>query len=71
MYSYLRGEMIRNNLTVKNLSMQIGISEKSLRNKLNGDTDFTWNEAKAIHKIVNPQITIDELFVSDVFNARR
>ena len=44
LYSYLRGEMIRNNLTIKNLSAQIGISEKSLRNKLNGDTDFTWAE---------------------------
>ena len=69
LYSYLRGEMIRNNLTIKNLSAQIGISEKSLRNKLNGDTDFTWNEAKVIHKIVSPEITIDELFLPDAEKA--
>lgn len=65
MYSFLRGEMIRNNISIIGLSKEIGVSEKTLRNKLKGETDFTWTEALAIRRIVNPTMNMDELFVSD------
>lgn len=43
-FRVLRGEMVKADLTVVRLSEELGISEKSLRNKLNGITEFSWNE---------------------------
>ena len=65
MYSFLRGEMIRNQISITALAGQIGVTEKTLRNKLGGETDFTWSEALAIREIVNPDMSIETLFVSD------
>lgn len=65
MYSFLRGEMIRADITIASLATKIGVSEKTMRNKLNGETDFTWNEALRIRKIVNPQMEMETLFRTD------
>lgn len=65
MYSFLRGEMIRTGYPIVKLAQTIGISEKSMRNKLKGETGFTWEEAKAIHKIINPSLSMEELFKKD------
>lgn len=65
MYSFLRGEMIRSGISIVSLAEAIGISEKSMRNKIKGDTDFTWPEAMAIRRIVNPDMTMEELFKTD------
>ena len=65
MYSFLRGEMYRQNITIKSLAEQIGISEKSLRNKLNGETDFTWPEAQAIRNIIDRGASVEVLFRKD------
>ena len=66
MYSYLRGEMYRKSITIKSLACQLGMSEKSLRNKLNGETDFTWSEAQAIRDIIDSGSTLENLFKKDV-----
>lgn len=65
MYSFLRGEMFKAKIPISSLSKKIGVSEKTLRNKLNGATDFTWPEAIAIRKIVSPNMSMEELFKSD------
>ena len=65
MYSYLRGQMIKAGISIIQLSRDIGVSEKTLRNKLNGETEFTWMEVQAIHRIVSPSLSIDELFIKD------
>lgn len=65
MYSFLRGEMIKAGISIASLSTRIGISEKSMRNKLKGETAFTWNEATAIRGIVSPQMGMEELFKTD------
>lgn len=65
MYSFLRGEMYRVGITISSLASQIGISEKSMRNKINGETEFTWPEALAVRRIVSPNKTMEELFASD------
>ena len=65
MYSFLRGEMFRAGVGVAELASRIGMSEKSLRNKLKGDTDFTWPEAVAIRDIVHPDMEMEELFKSE------
>lgn len=61
-YKNLRVEMLKANLSVAKLAKMIGVAEKTLRNKLNGETDFTWTEAKAIRNIVNKNMSIEELF---------
>lgn len=62
MYRELRGEMVKKNMTIPCLAVKIGVSEKTLRNKINGETDFTWPEVCAIHRLVNPDMSKDELF---------
>lgn len=62
MYRVLRGEMVKNKITILQLAEEIGVAEKTLRNKINGDTEFTWPEVCKIHRAVNPKMSKDELF---------
>lgn len=62
MFRVLRGEMIKADLTIVRLAEELGMSEKSLRNKLNGTTEFSWNEVLKIRKIVAPTMSLEELF---------
>ena len=65
MHSALRVAIKRAGLTIAKLAAELGISEKTLRNKLDGITDFTWPEAQAIRDIVSPGSEIEELFITD------
>lgn len=65
MYKDLRIEMYRASITILALSAELGISEKTLRNKINGTTEFTWPEAVKIRKIVAPGMSLDDLFKKD------
>lgn len=65
MYRNLRGEMVKKDLTVSKLASLIGVTEKTLRNKINGDTEFTWPEVCKIHHLVNPKMSKDELFTRE------
>ena len=62
MHRVLRAEMIRLNISIQKLAAEIGISEKSMRNKINGCTDFTLPEAQAIRRILKTELTLDDLF---------
>lgn len=62
MYLVLKAEMIKKKLSVSKLASKIGVSEKTLRNKINGETEFSWSEVCKIYEIVKPSITKDELF---------
>ena len=65
MYKVLRGEMVKKDMTIAYLAVKIGVSEKTLRNKINGETDFTWPEVCEIHRLVNPKMSKDELFLKE------
>lgn len=39
--------------------------DKTMRNKLNGETDFTWNEALKVRNIVNPAMEMETMFQTD------
>lgn len=65
MYRELLGEMFKKGLNKNDLAKEIGVAEKTLRNKLKGKTDFTWSEVKKIRDIVAPNYTIEELFEKD------
>ena len=62
MYRELLGEMVKKGLTKKRLAEKLGVTEKTLFNKLNGKTDFTWNEVKRIRSIVSPTSSLEKLF---------
>ena len=65
MYRFLRAEMVKSNIPVYKLAQEIGVAEKTLRNKLNGETDFTWQEALKVRRIVNPEMELEELFQTE------
>lgn len=66
MYRELLGEMMKRGITRKQLAKKIGISDKTIRNKISGRTDFNWSEVQAIRDIVAPDFSIEELFKKDV-----
>ena len=48
MYYRLKIEISRRGYTIEKFASKLSISEKSLRNKINGTTEFTWSEVLAI-----------------------
>lgn len=65
MYRTLKAEMVRSDISVKQLAIRIGITERSLRNKINGKTEFLWSETLKIRKIVSPGMPLEDLFKSE------
>lgn len=63
----LEQEMRRFNVTIFDIQDTLNCSEKTVRNKLNGATDFTFSEVKKIRNSLFPGMEIDYLFdfVSD------
>lgn len=61
-YQKLATEMAKRNIKRKTVAQSIGINDKSLYNKLRGDTLFTWDEVCGIRKIFFPDMALEELF---------
>lgn len=62
MYHNLIIAIKKSNIRIINLADNIGVTEKTLRNKLNGITEFTWPEVLRIRSIVAPETSLEELF---------
>lgn len=62
MYPNLNAEIARHGIKTKDIVKVLGISEKSVRNKLNGKTQFTIPEALKIRNKLFPKMTVDLLF---------
>lgn len=60
-YAFLVGEMAKKHLTSDSMGKLIGINGRTMRNKLNGITDFTWGEVCKIHEIL-PEFPIERIF---------
>ena len=65
MFPNLNAEMARQKLTIKALSELSGINYESLKNKVNGTTEFKRSEMYAIKKRAFPTLTIDYLFAEE------
>lgn len=61
----LKAEMQRNDLTVWDIVETIGCSEKTARNKINGETDFTYPEAEKVRNRLFPGLRMEYLFHPD------
>ena len=62
MYSTLKAEMARKNLTIVDLSEKTGIRYNTLAAKLKGKYSLTLPEAIAIKNALDVDLSIDELF---------
>lgn len=58
----LKAEMLRHQISQKDIQEFLGCSESTLRKKLNGYSQFTMREAVAIRNKFFPDMTIDYLF---------
>ena len=65
MFPNLNAEMARQKLTIKALSELSGINYESLKNKVNGTTEFKRSEMYAIKKRAFPTLNIDYLFAEE------
>lgn len=61
-FPVLAGEMAKKGIKRKQMSELLGISDKALRNKLDGKTAFTLPEADKIQDTFFPYIEIKRLF---------
>ncbi len=61
-YSNLAAELRRKNITQKTVGDLIGCSEKTVFNKMNGNTEFTVPEAIAINTNLLPEFKLTYLF---------
>jgi len=62
MYSNVKAELARHNLTLVDLSNKTGIRYQTLVGKINGNYPITLDEAKKIKEALGVDISIEELF---------
>ena len=61
----LEAEMTRYGVTKIDIQVLLGCSEKTVRNKISGETDFTLPEAFKIKRKFFPSLSFEYLFASD------
>lgn len=61
-YPVLKSEMARRGISELQIQRLLGISQKTLYNKMNGRSAFTWPEVQLIRRNYFPDIGYDELF---------
>lgn len=61
----LRDALRRKNITLKTYAEFLGVSEKTVQNKLNGITDFTYPEFKRTCNLLLPEYNPTYLFADD------
>ena len=61
MFANLYGELGKKRMSIAELARMIEVNPKTLSNKLNGKTDFTYTEMLKIKEILNGE-TLDILF---------
>ncbi len=61
MFSNLKAELARHNIKSKELATALGVSEKTVSNKLYGRSEFTLSEINAI-SILLPDCELSYLF---------
>lgn len=62
MFKNLRQALAERGMTVKAYAEFLGVSEKTISNKLNGSTEFTFDEVERTSRFLFPQYKIGYLF---------
>ena len=68
-YSVLKEYALRSGVRKKDIADLLGISPKTLWNKLRGESDFTFGEAVQIKSRYFPEVPIEQLFEREAQNA--
>ena len=68
-YSVLEEYALRSGVRKKDIADLLGISPKTLWNKLRGESDFTFGEAVQINSRYFPEVPIEQLFEREAQNA--
>jgi len=63
-YANLKAEIARKGINNTQIAAAVGVTEKSIKNKLSGTTAFTLPEAEKIKSVFFPTMSLDELFKS-------
>lgn len=61
----LEAEMARNSITINDIRNVLQCSEKTVRNKINGDTDFYFSECLKIRNAFFQGLRLEYLFAAD------
>ncbi len=62
MRDFLEYRMNQENVSRSDLQKLLDVSEKTIRNKISGATDFTWGEVRKIRNTFFPDDDFEELF---------
>lgn len=62
MRAYLEYRMKQEGVTRADLQELLNVSEKTIRNKLSGETDFTWEEVRTVRNTYFPTDDFVQLF---------
>lgn len=66
MYKNVKVEMVRQDMTLVDLSMESGIRYQTLSEKLRGNLPIKFDEAVAIKRALHSEMTLEELFATEV-----
>ena len=58
----LKAEMMKKNITTSDVARSIHKTDRSVRDKIKGKSDFTWSEANSIRDDFFPGMSIEYLF---------
>lgn len=64
-YNNLNGEIARRRLHKTEIAKAIGVSYRTFRNKMTGESPLTWNEVVTIQRKFFPDLSKDYLFATD------
>lgn len=62
MFTNLRTALYRKGISVKQYAEFLGVGEKTVQNKMKGETDFTYPEFKKTCSLLLPEYNADYLF---------
>lgn len=65
-YPVLSGEINKRGIKKRAIANAIGVSDRTLNNKMRGVTEFTWPEVSKIRRTFFPDLSVDELFGTEV-----
>lgn len=69
-YPTLRAELAKRGIKKNVIARTLGISDRSLANKMNGITSWTWPEVCKVNAVFFPDMDKDTLFAEDDSNAK-
>lgn len=65
MYKNLQYVIHQKRISIKLLAEFLNVSEKTVHNKLNKKSDFTWSEVEKISTMLCPEYNVNYLFATD------